>query len=208
MSKDYETHGIKKSIFQRAKQINPSKKFSIYSPKEDEITAFRLPLIIIGLGIIFSFTGTFFNAPSNTLFTSISDILLTINPLYYPFFGLISFMIFIYIENFENFKVFTIVSAWILAGFLVGIVNGPTKSEGILIQMMKTIFRLIIYLFLAFMAILLFLIPVGDFLQELLRDPFFFIIGLIFLIFTLLVLIPLSIFASVGFALGVKFNNV
>ena len=203
-----ETTGLKKSrIRARATPVNPKAKFSVYVTKSDENSAFRLPFIIIALGLLFSFFGTLFSSPSRSLLIALQDFYSGAPPSLYPLMGVSSFLFFIYLENFENFNLVSILLAWVLAGFLVGLVNGPTKSEGILIQLLRAVVRMIGLTVVIGLVVILYLANSLNYVNEYSDDAFFALIFLFSIAFAFLLLIPFSFIAAFGFTIGERFNN-
>ncbi|RMG33717.1 MAG: hypothetical protein D6732_11460 [Methanobacteriota archaeon] len=203
-----ETAGLKKSrIRTKLTAINPKAKFAVYVTKSDENSAFRLPFIIISLGLLFSFFGTLFSSPSRSLLVSLQDFISFASPSFYPLLGVASFLFFIYLENFEELNFTVILIAWFLSGFITGMVNGPTRSEGILIQLLRAVARMIGIVVLAVFFVGLFLFKTSDIFTGFGDDVAFAFAFLFSIAFALLLLIPISFIAAFGFTVGERFNN-
>lgn len=203
------SNGIKKSRFRtRARPVSIITRFSVYVAKSDENMAFRLPFIVITLGLIFSFISTLITNPSRSVLISLQDLLFFgVNPSLIPLFGIMGFLGYIYIENFEEFNIVTILVSWVLAGFLVGLVNGSTRGEGILIQMLRSIVRMMGILLLVGLLGYLFASLGGFLFDDRYIDIGFSFLFLLTIGFAFLILIPLSFVAAFGFTLGERFYN-
>ncbi len=202
-------YGLKGSILSiRPSKTNPSSRFTLYIPKEEDATSIRVPFLIILLGVIFTATNSFLVQELNDSFFFFFEIVEQGTLVSLPLLSIFVLISTILLENLASFQLANILGSWFISGFLIGLIYGRTNYEGILVLTLKALVYLFSFLFMFSISFYYFILSRVDGIQDrFFIELGFFIVVPFILLFFLLLLIPLSFVSSLGHYVGVKLNN-